>query len=86
MKMPRSGKRTCGRKPVIAALDRETKASLGQPEDVEDAHEEGLASTELVLERQVRLSQKALLLTGRGGKEILTDGRVWPNAQRSEGS
>ena len=82
--MPRSGKRTCGRKPVIAALDRETKASLGQPEDVEDAPEEGLASTELVLEQQVRLSQKDQPIS-RGGKEILTGGRAWPNTQRSEG-
>ena len=54
-------KRTCGRTSVIVVLYDEMTMEhfLSQPENCEDTYGDPLASSELILEGQVRINQKS---------------------------
>lgn len=80
-------KRTCGRTSVIVILYDEMKREhlLSQPEDCEDAYGDLLASSEAILEGQVRISQKDQHTGRRGGKEIPADVTAWPKMWRFKG-
>ena len=77
--MLRIQRRTHGRNSVTAMQHEEAKAEylLSQPEDSEDAYGDQLASSELILEGQVRISHKDQNTGRRGGKAIPAVGTAW---------
>lgn len=77
-------KTTCGRKSIIAMLYEKMirENLLREPEDRKDACGKLLALNELILEGQVRISQKDQHTDRRGGKESPADGMAWPKIWR----
>ena len=76
-------KMTCGRKSIIAVLYKMIRENLfSEPEDRKDACGNLLALSELILEGQVRISQKDQHTDRRGGKESPADGMAWPKIWR----
>ena len=77
--MVNTEKMTCGRKSIIAVLYEKMirENLLSEPEDCKDACGNLLALSELILEGQVRISQKDQHTGRRGGKESPADGMAW---------
>lgn len=77
-------KMTCGRTLIIAMLyEKIIRENLfSEPEDYKDACGNLLALSELILEGQVRISQKDQHTDRRAGKESPADGTAWPKIWR----
>ena len=77
-------KMTCGRTLIIAMLyEKIIRENLfSEPEDCKDACGNLLALSELILEGQVRISQKDHHTDRRAGKESPADGTAWPKIWR----